>query len=190
MSFWDRHPAEIIDFWEKGEPQITRNRFRLISQWLKTFQYDSLLDVGCGNGNLIKYCKIPSTKYLGVDFSIEMLKRLKQTFPEHTIIHVKFLECDLPQSDIVIAHSFLEHQKDFWRSISKLADLANQGLLFNVLVSEHGSLQFNPHGFWERILGAQEYKDLLKILSRNFKVDYLDFYARSEKYVFCRRTNP
>jgi len=188
LSFWDRHPDEIIDFWEKGEAKVTKDRFRLISHWLKTFQYDSLLDVGCGNGNLIKYCKIPYTKYLGVDFSVEMLKRLKQAFPNHKVIHAKFLERDLPQSDIVIAHSFLEHQYYFWGSICKLVFLAKKGLLFNVLVSTQGLLKFNPRGFWERVLTPCDYRDLMDLLRRrNFAVHDLDFYARSERYVFCRR---
>jgi len=186
-NFWDNHPDEIIDFWEKGEAQVTIDRFHLISKWLKTQNYESLLDIGCGNGNLIKYCGIPESKYLGVDSSKEMLKRLSQAHPNHKVINAKFLECDLPQFHTVVAHGFLEHQQLFWESIYKLVKLTKKRLLFNVLVADKASLTYNPRGCWERILGLGHLKRLREGLTANFSFNALKFYARSEEYFFCER---
>lgn len=187
-NYWDKHPDEIIEFWEKGEAKVTRDRFRLISRWLSGIgDYESLLDIGCGNGNLIRYCSISDSKYLGVDSSKEMLKRLTENYPKHRVIAAKFLECDLSQSDIVVAHGFLEHQPDFWESISKLANLARKSLTLNVLTSDQGKLEFKSHGCWQRILDPEEFGKLKDVLSKDFSVSELKFYARAEKYVFCTR---
>jgi len=185
--FWDKHPDEIIEFWDRKEPRVTKDRFSLISSFLSKIEYDSLLDIGCGNGNLIKYCKIPSSKYIGVDFAKGMLERLKKNYPDYKVIEANFLDCSPPRADVVIAHSFLEHQLLFWNCIDKLASLAKKALLINVLVKDKGKVEYNPSGYWERVLSLEEFNKLKERLSKSFSIQEIKFYARPERYLLLFR---
>jgi len=185
-SFWDRYTDYIIEYW-KREERVTKDRFSLISSYLDRIVYTTLLDVGCGNGNLVRYCHISSSKYLGIDSSREMVKVFKRDFPSHRTIVSDFLKCSLSKRDVVIAHSFLEHQREFWKCIEKLKRLANKALFFNVLVSTKSSLVYNPRGYWLRVLSKEDLERLKEGLSKDFSIEEVRFYARPEYYLFCQR---
>ncbi len=51
---------------------------------------DKVLDAGCGNGRLLEAFQGKEIKYLGVDFSSELIKKARENYPEE-----KFLEGDI-----------------------------------------------------------------------------------------------
>ena len=55
---------------------------------LNIWQYDSVLDVGCGTGALLDY--FTCSDYLGIDPSIKMLERFEVKHPGHNAIQLKF----------------------------------------------------------------------------------------------------
>lgn len=123
-----------------------------IFPWIKkNFEYHNpakVLDLGCGNGSLIKHLYKPSTQFLGVDFSESLLQRAKEKNPHN---NVKYIFGDLTHSSL-----FENLQKsapwDLIISSMVLHDCSNINFLaksLKNLVSKKGCFLFTiPHPFF------------------------------------------
>ena len=56
---------------------------RLIRSIIDAGSVQSLLDVGCGTGHIIKLANIPPEIYTGIDISKGMVEKARAKFPEH-----------------------------------------------------------------------------------------------------------
>jgi len=75
-----------------------------------------ILDLGCGNGRLIKILQTARKKYdyLGVDFSEKLLAKARQQFPDHAFQVADMTKLDWPAEtfDLVCLVAAFHHLRD------------------------------------------------------------------------------
>ena len=101
----------------------------------------SVLDVGCGLGDLAGYLRRRADPcvYLGVDILPQMVEHARQRFPKESFEVVDILEDNPPGApfDFVIASGTLSvklpgHEDFLHRMLSRMYALASRGLAFNM----------------------------------------------------------
>jgi SAM-dependent methyltransferase len=129
--------------WKNQHSQDTR--FAILAS-LGDVQNSTVLDVGCGHGDLKAWLDRHSSdfSYVGIDLMPEFIAVAQQRFAAaaNTVFYqVDFSQMPLPQLDYVFASGALSYrnkQADFARDmIKKLHDAARCGLGFNMLDKAH-----------------------------------------------------
>jgi tRNA (cmo5U34)-methyltransferase len=122
-----------------------------------------VLDLGTGDGRLIKLLKtkIPSSKYVAIDFSPPMLRTLKQRFGSDNSVSIvqHNLESQLPNvgyfdaviSSLAIHHLKLERKKALYSEIYSI--LRSGGVFCNLDHFTSRSRRLSQH--FRRALGGQ-----------------------------------
>lgn len=116
-------------------------RFEALLYW-GDLSNSSILDLGCGYGDLRPFLcdHFSDTIYLGVDFLKEFIEAATQAYghlPNTQFFQSDFLTAGLPEVDFVIASGSLnyrsENQLHPWQSITRMWEIANKGVIFNLL---------------------------------------------------------
>jgi len=115
--------------------------------------YDVALDVGCGDGNFL--CYVPAAKRIGVDSSVEMLKRhwVRLRSARFLLTDCRDLLVESSSVDIVHSSFLLDHLEDtagFFQEVARV--LRSAGVFLLSLYSPEHILKQRPH------LAAFEYK--------------------------------
>ncbi len=86
-----------------------------------------VLDLGCGNGRLLKVLQSANKKfeYLGVDFSFNLLEQARQQFPEYTFQKADMAKVDFPPGSfeavcLVASLHHLDSQKERAELLKKI----------------------------------------------------------------------
>ncbi|MEW5855214.1 MAG: class I SAM-dependent methyltransferase [Myxococcota bacterium] len=129
QEFYDRFWEDCPDF-SRYNPGA-RHRRRLISRVVGALPGTSLLDVGCGVGELLMALKrrFPSfVTVAGADFSAETVRNNRARLP-HTTFHVLDVAKEaLPeQFDVVICSEVLEHIEQRASAVRNLAAMVAPG---------------------------------------------------------------
>lgn len=120
-------------------------RFDVMAK-IGTLHGRSLLDIGCGHGDLKAYFDqdYSDYDYIGIDQMPEFIAEARERFSGHkngTFFQSDFSQQDLPEVDYVIASGALGYrceQPDFYfKMIRKFYDSARLGLGFNMLDKRH-----------------------------------------------------
>lgn len=155
--------------WTSKERQFLR--FKILCDFIKNEIEDStLLDIGCGYGDLINYfnesMKYPKI-YTGLDCEEFILKIAKKRFPNSTFIKKNILSNELPTHDYFILSGSLNilEKDEFLNGIINCYKYCKKGFIFNFLTKSY------VHD-----LSAFEILTFCKSLCKNveFKNDYLD----------------
>lgn len=123
------------------EAQSQRRRFQVLLQ-LGNLAGRSLLDAGCGHGDLKgfldRHC--PGFTYIGIDHVPEFIEQAKARYgslPDTHFYRADFTQAQLPKVDYVIASGAFGYRcadaGHYFRMISKLFEAANRALAFNML---------------------------------------------------------
>lgn len=125
---WENEQAQELRF------EVLKNIF---------FQGASVLDVGCGLGNLYDYLKKQdyNFKYTGVDILPEMIFRAKEKNPQAEFFSANIFEDDLfgdRKFDVIYASGIfnieLGNNDDFLRNaLQRFVSLSNKFVVFNLL---------------------------------------------------------
>ena len=125
---WENEKAQELRF------EVLKNIF---------FQGASVLDVGCGLGNLYDYLKKQgyNFNYTGVDILPEMIFRAKEKNPQAEFFSANIFEDDLfvdRKFDVIYASGIfnieLGNNEDFLRNaLQKFVSLSNKFVVFNLL---------------------------------------------------------
>ena len=124
-------PAGFQQLFEKAGLSYGHTAGRIIEQveWLTQHfpQTQSLLDVGCGNGDLLK--ALPQTmQRFGMDVDQQVLNDAAQRSPDITFKGCDFDGLnDLPQSDVITLFHVLEHLANPGDFLKRLRQLARAG---------------------------------------------------------------
>lgn len=136
--------------WTTSESQATR--FEIISELLGDLTGKSILDAGCGHGDLRGYFndKYQGLRYAGieqVDSFLDVAVQKYGHYSDTAFYFGDFLQADIPVMDYVVACgalSYKNHDLDFiYKAIAKLFQNCRLGLVFNFLSkieSEEGIL--------------------------------------------------
>lgn len=136
--------------WIASEAQIAR--FKIITDLLGDLSGKSILDAGCGYGDLRGYLgnKFPGLRYAGIEQINDFLDIAIEKYghyPETAFYFGDFILADLPVMDYVVACGSLNYKNSdptfIFKAITKLFDNCRLGLVFNLLrkiESEEGIL--------------------------------------------------
>ena len=118
-------------------------RFRELINIIELKNYDKVLDVGCGLGDLSKYLRRRkfNVRYLGVDFIDGFIKTAKKKYENN---RTKFLRLDIKNKNFPKKHDWLilsglfndqkkNADKFMFQIIKKMFKSANKGIAFNGL---------------------------------------------------------
>lgn len=123
--------------WQTAESQT--KRFQILSE-IGTLNGASVLDVGCGVGDLYGYLlqKIVNFTYRGIDSNELMIQSAKSKYPGTEFILSGIAEYNDNTFDYVLSSGLLNlkipnHRKVYFGYIMKMFDLSKIGLAFNML---------------------------------------------------------
>ena len=170
---------------------------RLKHPWAEFWQFkelikfgDKVLDLGCGNGRLIKVLQNLEINYTGVDFSHELILRAKKNFPGYKFIVGNILDFDLGREEY--DHIFF---------LATLHHIPSLGLRLKVLRDIYNSLK--PRGYlfmtnWNmyqyKFNGMRIKNNFKKFFGGNKKLDYNDIFipftvpgedTTVQRYIHC-----
>ncbi|MBT7553069.1 methyltransferase domain-containing protein [bacterium] len=132
-----------------------------------------ILDLGCGNGRLLKSLEESNKKfdYTGIDFSEGLIKQAQENFPEHKFTVADMRELDFPENSFDMVFSIAAfHHLDKKSDRIKLLKKLNKCL-------KPGGYLFMTN--WN-LLQKKYFKDYLKYWWR--KKSWNDFFVSWSKY--------
>jgi len=194
-EYWKAKKAadDFEVYWNQRNKASLERRWGLV-QSLVEKPPTSLLDVGCGIGNLITFTTLANQdNYLGIDVSQPMVERARVLHPSYRFEVSDLAEFDLADDyDLVVAHGFLLHQYDLFLKLYDLRVLTRAHLIFDVLVANEGYSKRSSLGYWTRVLGDEEYGFMKKDLEEEFtlkEVKFGEWSGHREYYLSCRRSD-
>lgn len=123
--------------WSSKERQF--KRFEILLDFIKNeIPQVSILDIGCGYGDLITYIQknmlFPKT-YIGIDCEEFILDITKKRFPNSNFLKKNLLKDELPTADYYICSGALNifQEDDYLLAIKKCYEQSSKGLIFNSL---------------------------------------------------------
>jgi len=193
-EYWKAKNAadEFEKYWNVQNKASLGKRWSLVESLAGGVRYSSILDCGCGIGNMITFTTLANAQnYLGIDVSSSMIERARALHPGYRFEVSDLAELDLvDEYDLVVAHGFLLHQHDLFLKLHFLKELTKEHLIFDVLVASEGYSRRSPEGYWTRVLGDEEYGFMKKDLGEEFALEEVKFGEWSghrEYYLSCRR---
>jgi len=194
VDYWKARSAadDFERYWNVQNKASLGKRWSLVESLAGGVRYSSILDMGCGIGNLITFTTLADARnYLGIDVSSSMIERAKALHPSYRFEVSDLAELDLADDyDLVVAHGFLLHQHDLFLKLHDLRVLTKGHLIFDVLVANEGYSRRSSLGYWTRVLGDEEYGFMKKDLEEEFtlkEVKFGEWSGHREYYLSCRR---
>lgn len=127
-------------------------RFKILSE-IGLKPEDSVLDVGCGLGDLYHWfnSKGFSIEYSGIDITADMIKFASERFPDISFIEGSGCNLFVKQKknfDFVLASGIFTHRQKkplefFQDTIKDMYKISNKGIAFNCLSSWHDNKESN-----------------------------------------------
>lgn len=111
------------------------HRRRLILQLMAELSFDSVLDVGCGNGETLRAIaeRFPNARLSGVDLSPSVVQQNQAAWPEVDFAPLDLGEAALPRSfDLVVCTEVVEHVQDADRALQHLRRMCERHLILTV----------------------------------------------------------
>lgn len=113
-----------------------RHMRNIIADVVSRLEYDTVLDVGCGQGSLLQTIAPlnPRAKYAGVDFSDKALEVARRRAPQAEFARLDLIEGHLDRRfDLVLCTDVVEHIEDDRKAIANLAAMTGKYLLVSTL---------------------------------------------------------
>jgi 2-polyprenyl-3-methyl-5-hydroxy-6-metoxy-1,4-benzoquinol methylase len=148
----------------------------LVERWRlqKAAQYiyanDTVLDLACGEGNLIAYLS-PTARYLGIDVSDSSIRAARRRYPSRQFILGDLTQLELDAFkpfDVVVILAFLEHLPVPSTVVASAAAVLTTG--GRIIITTP-----SPHGRKIHALGAQ-----LGLFSRDAAREHYTFLNKEE----------
>ena len=116
--------------WGSVESQV--KRFKILSE-IGDLTGKSVLDVGCGFGDLYDYLKYKISYYVGIDINPKQIEEAKKRYPVE--FHIGKIDKVMGHFDYVFASGIfnLEKWKGTNETIQRMFELSDIGIGFNML---------------------------------------------------------
>lgn len=191
-DYWKLKGA-VTDFeayWNEKNRGALKQHWNLVERLAKKSPYSTILDVGCGIGNLIAFTSLATEdNYLGIDISQQMVDRARVLHPRYRFEVADPMEFGTPL-DLVVANGFLLHQHDLFLKLHRIKELTKTRLIFNVMVTNEGYSRRSSEGYWMRVLGVGEHTFMKRGLEKEFSIEEVKFGRwgdLTEYYIRCER---
>lgn len=127
---------ELAPAWhdvQKYNP-ATRHRRRLMLKLMKPLQFESVLEIGCGQPYFPQEIqKSKSITYTGTDVSRTLIDQNRKEFPLFQFDVLDIVTSTLPkQYDLIIATECIEHVSDYKKALANIAQMAKKYVLITV----------------------------------------------------------
>lgn len=113
-------------------PRIRRDK---VIAWLRKISFESLIDVGCGNGEFLRGVNklIPGRRLAGADISQAVIEQNRIRMPDMEFFTLDLDNESLPKKfDVVVCMEVVEHCTDYRQAIKRLAEITEQRLFITV----------------------------------------------------------
>ncbi len=123
---WDSRWADMRRFGPTG-----RHLRRIVTRMIDGLTVDSVLDVGCGEGSLIRALQpVLPARYAGGDFSEAALAIARRRSPDAAFFHLDLVKGGVERRfDLVLCTDVVEHVEDDDAAIANLAAMTGKYLL-------------------------------------------------------------
>lgn len=152
---------EIEACWVKKPKQVLKHRTACAF-----ITGDSVLDVGCGTGDLVLALKEENYRgtYLGVDPSNDMLERAIANHPKYRFIKGNLYDMDrIAPADTVICLDVLHHQENLEPGFTNLLNKARKRLIVTLWINDrdkhHPRQTKGRYGEWITYYTEEELKN-------------------------------
>ncbi len=170
MSDWN--PELYLKFKnERTAPSID-----LLSK-IKIDNPGSIIDLGCGPGNStqILHKKWPDSKLLGIDSSVEMIKKAKEDFPDQNWLAADISEIKSEEFyDLVFSNATLQWIPNHEKLIPGLLKLVNKNGALAVQVPANNESPL--HKALYRVSGEKKWKRYTKVCEKLLNYQSSDYY--------------
>jgi len=195
VDYWKARSAadDFERYWNVQNKASLGKRWGLVESLAGKVRYPSILDAGCGIGNMITFTTLADAQnYLGIDVSSSMVERARALHPSYRFEVSDLVRFPADLYDLVVAHGFLLHQHDLFLKLYLLEVMTRSHLIFDVLVANEGYSRRSSLGYWTRVLGDEEYGFMKKDLEEEFalkEVKFGEWSGHREYYLSCRRSD-
>ena len=123
--------------WSSSKRQFIR--FEVLLDFIKNdIENTTILDVGCGYGDLITYIQksfLFPKSYIGIDCEEFILNITKKRFPNSIFLQKNILKDDLPKADYYVCSGALNilNEDNYLEAIQKCYKQSTKGFIFNSL---------------------------------------------------------
>ena len=156
-------------------------KFRLVSELAGVFEWDSLVDLGCGDVEVLRGLHLD--RYLGVDVSGVVIERNRRVFPEWKFVHGPISELSVSEPyDAALCLDVLIHQRrrrDFEGIVAKLDSFGADLLVVSGYETEPDGWNVFFHEPLSQVL-ARELPDFRFAMAGKYRNTTLFIGARSE----------
>ena len=164
-SFYEREPFPNYDGHDTLRSLINKSRRGVYARLLnEAIPYNStVLDIGCGTGQLANFLGIACRRVIGADLSVNALRLAERFRREHGLARVRFVQMNLfrpcfrPASfDVVLCNGVLHHTADPFAGFETIARLVKPGGHIVIgLYNRYGRLVSNARRLVFRLTGGR-----------------------------------
>jgi len=130
-GYWDRRYREGRTSGAGSEGEEGRYKAQYVSDFIRDHVVTSVIDHGCGDGQVLKLIDLHDARYTGVDVSPTIVSRMRRQFPALKFLHVDDTSSnwyhDLSLSMDVLFH--LPSDDDYREYINRLFGTATKYVL-------------------------------------------------------------
>ena len=160
---------------------------------------DRILDVGCGNGRLIKIMQDKQVDYLGIDNSENLIKLAREQYPEYKFScqDITELQADDQKYDVVFLVGVLHHvpsaklRGQTLQNIYKLLKPGGHVLMTNWNLWQNKFFKFHLKYTWQRMIKQRDFEagDILKQWGNTGQYRYLHGFTLRELKQLAKKNN-
>ncbi len=135
ISFYPVDSSEVVG-WSSKDTQAVR--FNVLTQ-IDDLSLSSILDVGCGVGDLFRFFKDKGTiiNYQGIDLHPKMIQLAKKKYPEGAFREEELQNCSGHYDYVFVSGAFnllvSDNNRYFADQLNLMDRIAKKGIAFNLL---------------------------------------------------------
>lgn len=125
------------DYWNKQQdPRHSVNQDSFFEKVAKEIEFHlgdlknkKILEIGCGDGALLKFLPITAEQYVGVDFSDSLLKKFKKTYTDYKVQNIggtEYLDSTKEKYDVIFSFGVLQYFNE--QQLKELSELQKKHL--------------------------------------------------------------
>jgi hypothetical protein len=131
--------------------ETARLYIKYINKFIKDNNVKSIIEIGCGDGVLLKYLNVPQgVSYTGYDVVESILKKNRKKFPNYTFANLNILEEDFPNVDLILCKDVLQHLPN--QMVIEMFEKIKTHCQWSLITNDYSSLD-NQYNF-DILIGA------------------------------------